>query len=53
MKIASKEASETLYWLTLCERIPDFEFQPKLLVEIKEILAILSGIIITCKKNSN
>ena len=51
MKIASKEASETLYWLTLCEKIDDFELPEKLLPEIKEIISILSKIIITSKKN--
>jgi four helix bundle protein len=51
MKIASKEASETFYWLSICERIPDFEVPQKMLIDIKEILAILSAIIITTKKN--
>ncbi|HEV3222700.1 MAG TPA: four helix bundle protein [Puia sp.] len=51
MKLASKEASETLYWLTLCGQIPDFDVPQKMLSEIKEILAILSAIIITTKKN--
>ncbi len=51
MKLASKEASETLYWLTLCEHISDFDVPVKLLNDIKEILAILSAIIITTKKN--
>ena len=50
MKIASKEASETLYWLTLCEKIDDFELPEKLLSEIKEIITILSKIIVTTKK---
>jgi hypothetical protein len=51
MKWASKEASEALYRLTLCERVPDFEVPQKMLTDIKEILAILSAIIITTKKN--
>ena len=51
MKLASKEASETLYWLTLCEQISDFEVPQKMLSDIREILAILSAIIITTKKN--
>jgi|SRR5664279_209775 len=37
MKVALKEANETLYWLTLC----------------KKLIAILSSIIITSKKNFN
>jgi four helix bundle protein len=51
MNIASKEASETLYWLTLCEKIDDFELPEKLLTKIKEIIAVLSKIIVTSKKN--
>jgi four helix bundle protein len=50
MKIASKEASETLYWLTLCEKIEEFEMPQRLLTEIREIIAILPKIIITSKK---
>ena len=53
MKIAVKEASETLYWLRLCEKMDDFEFQPGIMNDLKEIMAILSGIIITSKKNLN
>jgi four helix bundle protein len=51
MKIASKEASETLYWLTLCEKTDGFEPPEMLLTDIKEIIAILSKIIVTSKKN--
>ncbi len=51
MKIASKEASETLYWLTLCENIDDYELPECLLPELKSIIAILSKIIVTSKKN--
>jgi four helix bundle protein len=51
MKIASKEASETLYWLTLCEKSGGFDPPEMLLTEIKEIIAIISKIIVTSKKN--
>jgi four helix bundle protein len=51
MKLASKEATETLYWLTLCDQITDFEVPQKMLSDLREILAILSAIIITTKKN--
>lgn len=51
MKLASKEVSETLYWLSLCGQIPEFELPQKMLSDIKEILAILSAIIITTKKS--
>jgi four helix bundle protein len=29
MKVASKEASESLYWVSLCERIPELKFHKK------------------------
>lgn len=50
MKIAAKEASETLYWLTLCERA-GYEFEPKLKSDLMEIIKILSKIISTSKTN--
>jgi four helix bundle protein len=51
MKIALKEASETLYWLRLCENLKDVTVQPETLNGLNEIMAILSKIIITSKKN--
>ena len=51
MKIASKEAGETLYWLLLCEKIEDFEVNQQSINDLREIIAILSKIIITSKKN--
>ena len=53
MKIASKEASETLYWLTLCDSVTEYELPEGLLPEIKSIIAILSKIIVTSKKNQH
>jgi four helix bundle protein len=50
MKIASKEASESLYWLMLCEKLDGLEVQEKTIADLKEIIAIISRIIITCKK---
>jgi four helix bundle protein len=49
MKIASKEGSESLYWLMLCEKLDGLEAQEKMLADLREIIAILSRIIITCK----
>src|SRR5450432_2132949 len=51
MKIALKEASETFYWLSLCERTGDLTDHLETLKSINEIIAILSKIVITCKKN--
>ena len=53
MKIAQKEANETLYWLILCENIDQLTIQKELIDNLNEILAILSKIITTSKKNLN
>jgi four helix bundle protein len=52
MKIAAKEASETSYWLSICEKSDIAGFQHELLKELNELIAIISKIIITAKKNS-
>jgi four helix bundle protein len=49
MKIAAKEASETLYWLILCERSESYKYTPKLKEDLDEILRILSKIIASSK----
>jgi four helix bundle protein len=51
MKIASKEASETLYWLSICEKMNNFGFQHELINNLKQIIAIISKIIISAKRN--
>jgi len=48
MKVAAKEASETLYWLILCER-STYPFDPALPDNLTEIIRILSKIIATSK----
>jgi four helix bundle protein len=53
MKIAQKEANETMYWLILCEKIDQLNIQDELINSLNEILAILSKIITTSKKNLN
>lgn len=50
MKIAAKEASETLYWLLLCEKTDVGFFASQLKVGVEEIIRILSSIISTSKK---
>src|SRR5690606_37001405 len=45
MKIAAKEASETLYWLTLCKRSISYNFKEPLLDNLYDIIKILSKII--------
>ncbi len=53
MKIAQKEANETLYWLMLCENINKMKIQEEMINNLNEILAILSKIVTTSKKNLN
>ena len=49
MKIAAKEASETLYWLTLCERSKHYIFDNILIENLNEIIKIISKIISSAK----
>jgi four helix bundle protein len=51
MKIAAKEASETLYWLILCERSKTYQFDIKLRNDLDEIIKIISKIITSSKGN--
>jgi len=51
MKIALKEANETLYWLLLCEKTDEISVKREMLGELKEMILILSKIIVTSKKN--
>jgi four helix bundle protein len=51
MKIALKEANETLYWLLLCEKTEEIFVKLEMLGELKEMILILSKIIVTSKKN--
>ena len=53
--IAQKEARESIYWLRLLlqsELIPEGRIMP-LLAETKEILAVLSAIIVKARRQSN
>ena len=51
MKIALKEANETYYWISICEKIDGSPVSREILDGIKEIKLILSKIIVTGKKN--
>ena len=53
MKIALKEANETLYWLILCQKMEEITVHQETLDELNEMMAILSKIIITSKKRLN
>jgi four helix bundle protein len=53
MKIAAKEASESLYWLTLCEKTDNYQFEPLLKLQLQEIIKILSKIISSSKLHSS
>lgn len=49
MKIAIKEANETLYWLILCERSDSYP-SSSLKKDVEELIRIISKIIISAKK---
>lgn len=49
MKVAAKEASETLYWLILCEKVKTYQFETILRDRLNEIIRILSKIISSSK----
>lgn len=51
VKIAAKEADETEYWLLICKHSSSYPFDEKLLLELTEIIKILSKIISTSKAN--
>src|SRR5262245_26893537 len=51
LKIASKEAEETEYWLELCQFDKNYPKPGKLLQDIESILKVLAKIISTSKKS--
>ncbi len=51
LKIASKEAEETEYWLLLCKMSPYYPTPENLLVEIISLKKLLNKIISTVKRN--
>jgi len=53
MKIAIKEANETLYWLVLCERNETYPNDDKLKDELLTMIKIISKIIISSKGRIN
>lgn len=50
MKLASKEANETCYWLILCEKSEGFDFDIVLKEDLEQIMRIISKIIASTKK---
>ncbi|MBC7850868.1 MAG: four helix bundle protein [Chitinophagaceae bacterium] len=53
MKIAAKEASETLYWLLLCRESNGFPPVGTLIEKVEEINKILGRILISSKRSEN
>ena len=49
MKVAIKEANETLYWLEICERSENYPSGNELKGLAEELIRIISKIIITTK----
>lgn len=52
LKIADKEAYETLYWLYLCEQSENYKFDNQLTDKLNEIMRLLNAIIISSKKTN-
>ena len=50
MKVAIKEANETLYWLILCERSSSYPTDANLKNSAEELIKIISKIILSSKK---
>lgn len=53
MKIALKEAGETNYWLTLCEKCDNFPPVNNLRLMVDELIRIISKIIVTSKTTTS
>jgi four helix bundle protein len=53
IKIAAKEADETEYWLLICKNSPSYLFENQLLVDVQELIRILSKIISSSKANKS
>ena len=52
LKIADKEANETMYWITLLEKT-DPGFDNEIRKQLMEIRRLLGSIIMTCRKRLN
>jgi four helix bundle protein len=50
LKVASKEAEETEYWLELCEFAKGYPNPGKLVADVESILKVIGKIISTTKK---
>jgi four helix bundle protein len=53
LKLASKEAEETEYWLELCNSAVNYPKPGKLLVDIEGILKVINKVIATTKRKVN
>ena len=51
IKLAAKEADETEYWLLICKNSPTYPFEKQLLINVQELIKILSKIISSSKSN--
>jgi four helix bundle protein len=52
MKIAAKEADETDYWFTLCQRSKNYLYNESLHQDLIEIIRIISKIISSSKNRT-
>jgi len=49
IKLAAKEADETEYWLLICKHTPTYPVDEKLLINVHELIKILSKILSSSK----
>lgn len=49
MKLAIKEANETLYWLCICERSENYPVNSSLKLLVEEVIRIISKIIFSSR----
>jgi len=50
LKISAKEADETEYWLTLCQKSKTYPFEEQLMKDLNSIIRVLSKIISSSKQ---
>lgn len=52
LKVADKEARETMYWLLLCQQAESYPDHTRLVPLLEEIMKLLNSIIKTAKANN-
>lgn len=53
LKIAAKEADETMFWLKICEKAESYPFEESLTLDLTSIIKVISKIISSSKAHSS